>query len=411
MKNHIILITGIILALFSCKSQDSTYEEFIVPNGKIYPGPAQDVVANPGDKRIEISWPRGVDPKVMKAGIFWNNYTASEEIAITEDMDVISRIIGPIDENVYSFMIHTYDAKGNISIPTEIMGKVYGEQYRSTLNNRVLRSTVYDGLDLTLNWSVADSTETGISLTYSDTNGNTKTVSVDPSETETMLLDFDVDKPLFYSTEYMPEQTAIDKFKSDPIETMIDPVLEIPKNTWAEYTLPGDLAPYAASMSVSRTWDGVITGTGYHSLSHGDLPLPQRITFDLGVNARLTRMKFWTRDLADDIWRRGHVREFEIYGSLAPNPDGSLDNSWTLLGRFEVVNPHPEIEQPWLDANMIALARAGHEFEFVPSEFADPSTVVRYIRFNCLSTFNTALVTPVSILEITFWGRIFKVRE
>src|SRR3546814_18824590 len=74
---------------------------------------------------------------------------------------------------------------------------------------------------------------------------------------------------------------------------------------------------------------------------HTDDPatLPAMFTWDMGLKAKLTKMKLWPRNSNDDRWTRGHPRVFEIYESLAPNPEGSLDDSWTLLGTFECVQP------------------------------------------------------------------------
>ena len=406
MKNiAYIILMAIIMGLASCKSQDSIYEEFLVPNGLIYPQQATNVVAKSGNERIEISWDRGVDPKVVKAMIFWNNYTNSAEIGITSDMGVIIKEIKPIEENTYSFMIYTYDANGNISIPTEIIGRVYGKRYLSSLNNRILINTVFDGLDLMLNWYAANHTETGVDLFYTDADGNPQTYRVDPSETKTILLDFDPDKPLFYSTEYLPDSMAIDIFHAPTIEIKIDPVEIIPKNTWVEYTLPNDASLFFALQNI---WNGNLTSESSCCFSYSQ-PLPQMNTWDLGVEVAMNRMKLWPRAGADDIWVRGHPKIFELYGSTAPNPDGSLDDSWKPLGRFECMKPSPGTD---ITQGDIDFARAGIDFEFVNSDFAaDPFVRVRYIRFRTISTFGSETESNVGIQEISFWGRLFKERE
>ena len=412
MKNiKYILLTGLILGFASCKDPVGIYEKYIVPNGLIYPMPAQNAIAKPGNKRIEIAWDHGVDRTVEKARIFWNNYTDSVEVAINPDQKVISRIIGPIAENTYSFMIHTYDVDGNISIPIEVMSKVYGDAYAGSLQNRILKNTVYDGLDLTLNWGGAGNTEAGINVNYTDIHGNNSTVVVDPSETVTLLPNFDVDKSLTYSTVYLPDSLAIDLFYSPTVETKIDPVIVIPKNTWREFALPGDIGAVNATLVMPNMWNGSSTGNSFHTVENQ--PLPCMFTWDMGVMTKLTRMSVWPRDNAnaDDIWRRGHPREFEIYGSLEPNPDGSLDSSWKLLGKFEIVNPSPEIENPWTNASLVAFAKAGFEFEFVPKELISTAATVRYIRFYAISNFrgaSEAKTTPISIGEITFWGRLVR---
>jgi len=406
MKNiTFIFLTIIILGYASCKDPVEIYEKYVVPNGLSYPMPAQYAIARPGNKRIEIAWLRGVDPKVTKARIFWNNYTDSVEIAVNTSMDVISRIIEPLDEYTYSFMIHTYDADGNVSIPIEVLGRVYGDIYTGTLTNRILKSNLYDGLDLILSWSGASASELGIVIAYTDIQGNDRTMIVDPSETETTVPDFDYNKPLTYNTVYLPDSLAIDFFEAPKVEITVDPFVQIPKNTWSPYELPGDIGPVNASLVMQNIWDGNTTGNGFHTVEN--LPLPCMFTWDMGFKAKLHRIRVWPRDSADDIWRRGHPKVFEIYGSLDPNPDGDLDDSWTLLGHFEIVNPSPEIEEPWFNAPMVAIARAGFEFEFVPKDMVSATPAARYIRFYALSNFrgeSEDQTTPISITEVTLWG-------
>ena len=122
-----IILSGIILVWVSCKRADSLYEEYLVPNGRSYPAKALNAEAYSGKERVVISWLNGTDPKIVKARISWNNYTAWEEIDITPSMNVIRKEINPLAENIYSFIIRTYDGEGNISVPVEVIGAVYGE--------------------------------------------------------------------------------------------------------------------------------------------------------------------------------------------------------------------------------------------------------------------------------------------
>src|SRR5690606_11787782 len=98
------------------------------------------------------------------------------------------------------------------SIPIEVMGTVYGDNYRGMLTNRLLKSTYYDGQDVKLNWGTGESSEVGIKLTWTDINGESRTTDVDTSETETLLPNFNINKPLSYSTTHKPDSLAIDVF-------------------------------------------------------------------------------------------------------------------------------------------------------------------------------------------------------
>ncbi|MDR1155260.1 MAG: hypothetical protein LBL04_11170 [Bacteroidales bacterium] len=421
MKNIVyIIFMGIIAGFSSCKSQTDIYEEYVVPNGLIYPGQALNPVAKPGDRRIEISWNRGTDPRVEKARIYWNNYTDSVEFAVAADADIVSRIIEPIAENTYSFIIRTYDGEGNASIPVEVLGTVYGEGYRGRLTNRPLKSAFYDGLDLALSWGAANGTETGVRLNWTDIRGERQTGMIDPSETETTLPDFDYSEPLSYSTAYLPDSMAIDLFYATPDTTVIDPVVLIPKSTWTANMLNGDMG-LNSDYPLLRFWDGNTTNFMH---SENPVTLPCTFTWDLGIQAKLSRMKLWPRNHNDDRWNKGHPRIFEIYGSLEEPSDGPLDpndpGNWTLLGKFTCVQPSGNgIASPWAAPTTedIALSDRGLDFEFVPGEGVDPSVTVRYIRFRSIEHFhstdseNPAAALPrILLAEISFWGTLVRER-
>ena len=410
MKNiAYIIVTGIIWGFTSCKSPDSLFEEFLVPGGLYYPGPVKNVITKSGDKRIEISWEKSADPKVVETRIFWNNYSDSVQVTVDAGVDAISMTIDPIDENTHSFMIHTYDAEGNVSVPVETFGTAYGDIYRSALVNRVMRSYVYDGQDLSLNWMGAPESERGVHLTYSDIHGAEHTIFVDISDTETFIEEFDVDQPLKYYTVYQPDSTCLDMFQTQTAETMIDPVIQIFK-PWAEYNLPGDVE-FNGSYPMPRMWDGLTTN---FNLTVMPATFPNMFSWDLGLRVQLKDMRLWPRPNNDDRWNGGHPKVFEIWGSLAPNDDGSLDESWSLLGRFECIRPSGAV--PGTDmANQadLDLAAMGIRFEFIPINGIDPTeTTVRYLRFRTIEVF--AMTNPttqymrVSLAELTFTGKVIK---
>ena len=401
-------MTGIVLGFFSCKNQDSLYKEYLVDGGLVYPAPAKDAAARPGNKRIEILWKNSVDPKVVKSRIFWNNYTDSAEVALDPDKDIIRRIIDPLEEDTYSFFIRTYDAEGHSSVPVEVTGTVYGKTYQSTLTNRILKNALYSGgeTSLRLEWAGStNATETGIELNYTDIQGSKRSKMVETSETSTLISDFKVSEPLFYKTVYKPDSMAIDLFYAPTVEKQFDPIVFITKNTWTEKTLPGDAALLGAIYGVNNIWNNNTTDNGKCYISAME-PLHQMFTWDLGVKVVMNRFKMWPRAIADDRWARGHPKIFELYGSIEPNPDGSLDNSWIPLGKFECVKPSPgaEITQEDID-----FANAGIDFRIMASAFApNPFVAVRYLRFRTLETFNLASPSYVMVQEISIWGELTK---
>ena len=398
---------GALGTLAACDKQTDIYKDYIVPNGLVYPGPALKPIAQPGNQRIKLSWLKGTDPRVQKARIFWNNYTDSVDVAINHSNDTISQVIAPIPENTYSFMIHTYDNEGHRSIPVEVLGAVYGDNYRNLLINRLLKSTLYDGENLKVSWGEAAGSEVRTQIQWTDVTGEIHTTSVSPSEAETTLPLFDYQKPIQYRTTYKPDTLAIDEFQANPAERLVDPEVLIPKAAWTAVSLPGD-AGMNASYPLRNLWDGNTTNFMH---SADPVALPAIFTWDMGVKAKLSKMKLWPRNSNDDRWTRGHPRVFEIYGSLDPSADGELDESWILLGKFECVQPSGNgTAVPWAapTAEDINLSNNGLDFEFVPSDSINPDTPVRYIRFRSLEHFNPTQPPRILMAEISLWGTLVK---
>ena len=193
---------------------------------------------------------------------------------------------------------------------------------------------------------------------------------------------------------------------SDTIYSTLTPLYEmlIPKNTWREYPLPGDVV-VLNNNSAPSLWDEDYENWNY---LHSDLvPLPARVQWDMGVTVKLSRLKLWPRALDLDRWGRGHPKVFEIYGSNAPNPNGDLDESWIPLGRFECVKPSGP--GPIVTQEDREFANAGIDFDFEVSDFApDPYVSVRYIRLVIRSTFNNTAMSYIVITELSLWGSIVK---
>ena len=118
---------------------------------------------------------------------------------------------------------------------------------------------------------------------------------------------------------------------------------------------------------------------------------------DLGVTAKLSRFKYWSRQ--EWVFQLHSPKHFEIWGTndylAAVNPDNW--NGWSLMMDQEAYRPSglPPGEKP--TAEDIAYAAEGEEYEF---DINLPP--VRYIRFRCTETWSSS--TGLNLAEIAFWG-------
>lgn len=171
---------------------------------------------------------------------------------------------------------------------------------------------------------------------------------------------------------------------------------ELPKSNFREVKLPLDVTDYGYGWDMPRMWDNVhlsTGGTGYHTKTE---TYPVMFTMDLGVNARLSRYKFWPR-VAPFSYAAGNPRKWQIYGSSNYAADGSMDG-WILLADCEQIKPSGlpmgQTNDEDEETNI-----AGLEFDFVRG--VEP---VRYIRFYITESWSGAPFFHG--MEVTFWGEI-----
>ncbi|QEC53051.1 uncharacterized protein DUF4959 [Anseongella ginsenosidimutans] len=187
--------------------------------------------------------------------------------------------------------------------------------------------------------------------------------------------------------------------RSDTLIKTLTPVFEekLAKDKFRALNLPTD-APEGYGWAMPNLWnDRILTHTsiddpGFHTAPGSGFP--QWFTFDLGVNASLSRFKIYQRG-GFYTFNSGNPRKFEVWGSNDPATDGSWDN-WTRLLACESVKPSGRPLGDNSDEDLAKVA-AGEEFSFQPG-----TPPMRYIRIKTLETWGGS--DALHIIEIEFWG-------
>ena len=247
----ILFLTGIILGLLSCKSPDSLHNKYLVPNGLNYPAKAMDAVLYPGKNRVKIAWHNGTKRSTVKARISWHNETESIEMDIDPQAEEISRIIEPLTEDTYSFMIRTYDAEGNVSVPVEVTGNVYGDLYESTLQPRHMALTSFSDR-LVLKWAAPDRGTVKTILNYTSSSNVMVALEILLDETQTILTDYKENGLYYTETWYLPEPGMLDEF-CITTEPMTIPI-------WVLQPLTLNIGLFASYSSASPSVQVIVKG-------------------------------------------------------------------------------------------------------------------------------------------------------
>ncbi|MGK6351013.1 DUF4998 domain-containing protein [Parapedobacter sp. DT-150] len=380
---------------FSCSKMDD-YKKYITD--RKYTGKVDTVIVQPGYKRLQLSMVLNSDPSITKVLAYWANRSDSLEIAVqpTLNADTVRMIINDLEEGNHNFEIMTMDGAGNRSIATSASGQVFGDNYASTLNNRVLRSTSLtdDGSKVILQWSSPSSGEIGVEVQYQDQQGVSHNMTVPGDQLTSEIPDWKEASTIRYRSVYLPTVLAIDTFASS-YATATLPLFErkMDKRQFRPLVLPTD-APDAYGWAMPFLWDENYGEPGFHTPPGGGLP--RWYTIDMGESTKLHRMKFWQRVEGNFVFDRGNPKRFEIWGSNDPDADGGW-NHWTKLLDGESIKPSGLPLGTVTDAD-IAYARDGDEFLF---EGQIPA--VRYIRFKVVETWSGEDFTH--LLELSLWTR------
>ncbi|MDR3245309.1 MAG: DUF4959 domain-containing protein [Prevotellaceae bacterium] len=207
---------------------------------------------------------------------------------------------------------------------------------------------------------------------------------------------------------------------SDTLVEILTPIEEvkIPKinPSWTNARLPTDTyGSYnnETRYDLSALWDGTEWTETYCCFHAGQFadPMPQHFTINLGRKVVISRFTMFPRTL--EIYSGAAPREFELWGTDNPSPNGSFDN-WTLLGQWTQLKPSgygQGLEIGPITDEDLTYFRSGGNYELVPTEMApDPYITVNYLRFRTISNFTTygtdASMGNIVLAELTFYGQI-----
>ena len=203
----LVLVTVIVP---SCSKMNDLHQPYLDQGEIIYAAKVDSVAPGAGNTRIQLKL-FVISQRIETMRIFWNDYKDSANVAIANQTGVKTKMLENMAEKSYIFQFVSLDKFGHRSLPFEVVGKVYGPNFQSTLTNRVIKSqtAVVNG-KMTIVWSGAVDKGVRCDLVYTNTLNKQVTRKVPMAETTTVLTD--VSREMKYNTLFLPEPTAIDTF-------------------------------------------------------------------------------------------------------------------------------------------------------------------------------------------------------
>ncbi|SHE43532.1 protein of unknown function [Pedobacter caeni] len=215
----LFLLAMMTLSLASCEKADK-YKEFVKDGEISYIGKLDSVKVYSGKNRVMLKGMITSDPKIVACKIFWNNQKDSLVIPVTKEMisDTIHRFVNIANEGFQNFVIYTYDAAGNRSIPVNASGRTYGSRYQSGLINRDISAAKTDETTgvTTVDFLGMDRL-TGVfatDITYTKLNNQSATIRIPIDSSRISLRDFKYGSTINYKTLFLPDTISVDTFYS-----------------------------------------------------------------------------------------------------------------------------------------------------------------------------------------------------
>ncbi|MVZ63835.1 DUF4998 domain-containing protein [Sphingobacterium humi] len=273
-----------IISMTSCKKMDSTYKEYVVPSGIVYPGKVVEANFKSGLNEAQLNWNRGSDPKVTKARVYWNYYKDSIDVPMPIDQSNVSCTIKDLEENFYTFIIKTLDDDGHISVPVEVSGGVLGERFKSSLSNRTAAPKVNIDNSVSITFTPVNSTSDLVKseIEYTSVNDQVKTVTIDSNVNSILIDDYKLGSTYKMRTYFMPE-TAFESIVSS------DETYTITKLNKQEWKIAGYSSFYNTD-TPAKMIDGN-PATRWGTLSPH--VYPHFFTVDFGVQRTLSSFSLW----------------------------------------------------------------------------------------------------------------------
>ncbi|MBK7097128.1 MAG: DUF4998 domain-containing protein [Sphingobacteriales bacterium] len=189
-----MVLACVTLSLISCMKEDD-YKKFTKGGEISYTGKLDSIKVFSGNKRVVIQGLLIADPKVSKCVVYWNNKADSMVVPInrTQNIDTLRVELENMVEGVHNFTIFTYDNLGNVSVPTYVSGRVYGDRYASTLSNRPINSAFTNESGLTsIDWGAMDrlSGVFATELTYTNASNDLVRIRIPIDSLKSVLSSF-----------------------------------------------------------------------------------------------------------------------------------------------------------------------------------------------------------------------------
>ncbi len=362
-----VAVAAAAVAAVGCEKMTDTQSEWIDRGETVYVGRFDSLRVRSGFGRAMIvgdtRYVRTATTCTVRTGEIEHTYDIAD---IVSDDGVARILIEGLEGGSHYFYVTNYDAEGGCSLTTEVFGEVYGEEDLLVLRPcRAETMTPNPDGSIVLEWGEVESLEE-IGVRYEGADGAWHEATVAADERTTTLPSWKKNGILRTTTRIRKAADDLDALELAAVEQRFpeEAHFELQKSKFNLVELPTDTKGNAyagSSCGVRGLWDGIWNPYDSHSYHTADGEgVPHHLTFDMGVNAHLTRV--WLAGRTDGYvdW---NPKRWQLWGretldgaeTTLPSMDAGWEDEargkgWTLLGEFEssdfIYNEFPVVDAP-----------------------------------------------------------------
>ena len=188
-----VLVSFSSLFFTSCTGMNDIIQEYLDRGEINYIGKTDSIYTVGGKERVTFKWLVNSDPRIEKFVVEWlegeEKHTYETEVdrsAVDDKGYVVHHMDMPGVEGTFIFKTYHTGELGYQSIPSEVTGTVYADNYASKLKVRGVQKINLFMDKAIITWEQAESS-LGEKVEYIDNDGNKKVVKVNTLDTNTEL--------------------------------------------------------------------------------------------------------------------------------------------------------------------------------------------------------------------------------
>lgn len=210
-----------VVSLFACSDMNDLHQDYLDQGEKINAPKVDSVFVRSGDGREQLDLYYSAQ-RITKCKIYWNVRGDSINFELPSRGDSgVSLIMENMDENIYSFEIITYDKYNNPSLVVEATGRVYGDNYKSSLINPSISNAEFVDGNAVIEWGniSPESGVVGVGMKYENKWNQLRdtfvVVNSSTSSNNIVLPNILRGSGFEYRTMFLPDELAIDTFYTE----------------------------------------------------------------------------------------------------------------------------------------------------------------------------------------------------